>query len=308
MASLRSRLFLLMLRNSHLLRFKLRRQAVFDWDSSIDDFRAQVGKTSGLFGKLPEGIAVEPVQIDQLYAEWVKPSTQTGNQTILYFHGGGYVSGTCQAHRTHVSKVVQASGVRALTFEYRLAPENPYPAGLEDALQAYRWLLAQDIAADDIIFMGDSAGGGLALATLLAGREENLPMPNAAVALSPWTDLACTGQTYTSNRQIDPLTPGDSWTVFSKYYVGEADPKNPLVSPLYGDLTGLPPLLLYVGDHEVLLDDTLQFAEKAQKAGVSVNLNVGAQMFHCYPICAPIFPEATEAMNEIGAYIQNQLA
>jgi monoterpene epsilon-lactone hydrolase len=305
MPSFRSRLFLFVLRNRHLLRFRLKRRDIIDWNTSVEELRREVGKTSKLFGKLPKRITVSPVNIDDLYAEWISLSGAEKDRAILYFHGGGYVMGSVPTHRTHVAKFVKGSGVNALLFEYRQAPDNPFPAAVEDSVKAYQWLLAQGIAPSHIIFTGDSAGGGLALATLLALKDKNMPLPKAAIALSPWTDLKCTGDSYhTAN---DPLSPGESWTVFSKYYAGDSDPTNPWISPLYGDLHGLPPLLIYVGEHEVLRDDSIRFAEKAKEAGVDVNLTVGKGMFHCYPVCSPLFPEATQAMEEICAFIKKQI-
>lgn len=307
MPSIRSRLFLGVIRNSHLLKFKLKRESTFDFDSSIEEFRAQVDKTPSLFGKLPDHIELEPIMIDDLYAEWLCHADAPKDEAILYFHGGGYVSGTCAAHRTHVSKVVNSSLINAMTFQYRVAPEHPFPAALDDALAAYRYLLDQGFAPQRIAFMGDSAGGGLCLATLNAIKTQGLPMPTAVVALSPWTDLACTGDSYQSNAD-SCLSPDGSWTVFSHYYAPDMDKTNPLISPLYGDLAGLPPMRIYVGSDEVMLDDAIQYAEKAKAAGVEVVLTVGEGLFHCYPICAPIFPEATEAMAELCAFMKLHVA
>jgi monoterpene epsilon-lactone hydrolase len=307
MPSIRSRLFLGVIRNSHLLRFKLKRQSTFDFDSSIEEFRAQVDKTPALFGKLPDHMQLESVMISDLYAEWLRHVEAPQDEAILYFHGGGYVSGTCEAHRTHVSKVVNGSHINALTFQYRVAPEHPFPAALDDALAAYRCLLDQGFAPQKIAFMGDSAGGGLCLATLNAIKDKKLPMPAVVVALSPWTDLACTGDSYQTNAATC-LSPTGSWTVFSSYYVGEADATNPWISPLYGSLAGLPPMRIYVGSDEVMLDDAVQYAEKAKAAGVDVTLTVGEGLFHCYPICAPAFPEATEALAELCKFMKQHVA
>jgi acetyl esterase/lipase len=158
----------------------------------------------------------------------------------------------------------------------------------------------------NIVFAGDSAGGGLCLATLLALRDKGIPLPAAAVALSPWTDLRCTGASYRRNAG-KCLSPNGTWTAFSSHYVGDHDPALPWISPLYGDLRGLPPLLIYAGGDEILLDDSVRFAEKAQDAGVDVALRVGKGLFHCYPVCAPLFPEATRAMNEICGFIKHHL-
>ena len=307
MSSLRSRLFLFVLRNRHLLHGQLKPRAMIDWNTSIDDFRRDVDKSSRLFGKVPDGIEVSSVDIDGLPAEWIVPTGVAKDKVILYFHGGGYVSGNCRAHRMHVAKIVKRSNIGALLFEYRLAPERPFPSAVYDSLKAYMYLLDQGVAPGRIAFMGDSAGGGLCLATLLALKDQKIPLPSAAVALSPWTDLACAGDTYTTNLDVEPLAPTESWTVFSHYYVGvNNDPQNPYISPLYGDLLGLPPILIYVGEYEVMLSDSIRFAEKAENAGVDVTLHVGKGLFHCYPVCAPLFPEATQAMEEISDFLNMQ--
>jgi monoterpene epsilon-lactone hydrolase len=307
MPSLQSRLFLFVLRHRHLLRFQLKRRATIDWNTSIPQLRQEAEKSSKLFGKLPKGIEVSPITIDGLSAEWIIPSRATKDKVILYFHGGGYVMGSCQAHRSIVAKFVKGSEVGALLFDYRLAPEHPFPAALEDSVTAYRWLLIKGVSPSHIVFVGDSAGGGLCLATLIALRDKGIPLPAAAVALSPWTDLKCTGESYRTKVKVDPLTWPESWTVFSKYYAGDNDPCNPWISPYYGDLHGLPPILIYVGEDEVLLDDSTRFAEKAKDAGVDVTLKVGEGMFHCFPVCAPLFPEAKQAMDEICTFIKTHI-
>lgn len=308
MPSLRSRMFVFMLQHMHLLQGKLKREATIDWNTSIEGFRQQAERGAKAFGKLPDDIAIVPVEIGEMYAEWIMPAGGTQDRVILYFHGGGYVSGNCQTHRTHVAKFVQTSGMAALLFDYRIAPEHPFPAALDDAVAAYRWLLSEGVAPSRIAFAGDSAGGGLVLATLLALRDQGLALPAAAAALSPWTDLKCTGESLTTRRDIDPLTPGDAWMVFSHYYVGDNDPGMPWISPLYGDLGGLPPLLINAGDRDVLFDDAARFVEKAQAVGVDARLSVGEGLFHCYPVCAPFFPEARQALDEICAFLNTHTA
>jgi len=304
MPSLRSRLFVFALLNRHFLQGQWKRRALVDWDTSMPELRAEIEKGAGFFGKLPEGFSLKPVDIDGLPAEWMLPPGATQEQAILYFHGGGYATGSIPAHRNIVAKFVKESGVPALLFEYRLAPEHPFPAALDDAAASYRYLLGQGIAPERIVFIGDSAGGGLALATLLAAREQGLPLPAGTVAMSPWTDLKNTGASLVTNAKVDPLTWKESQAVFAKYYADDEDPGNPLISPLYGDLHGLPPLLIYVGKDEMLRDDSTRFAAKAQAAGVDVTLHVGEGMFHCYPACAPLFPEATQALREIGEFVR----
>jgi len=170
-----------------------RRPEKVDWSTydAVLKFRKQVEEGASRWGPLPNDIALETAAIDKLHVEWLSPQGSQDNSVVLYFHGGGYVSGTCAAHRPIVAKFVRGSGVRALLFEYRLAPENPYPAALDDALSAYKWLLTQNIPSTSIAFMGDSGGGGLCLATLLAIRDQGLPLPSGAVVLSPMT-MSCT--------------------------------------------------------------------------------------------------------------------
>jgi len=306
MPSFRSRLVRFLIKHRHLLRLQFKPTTI-DWNTSIADLRQLVEKSAGMFGKLPPQIEVSPARLDGLEAEWIRPAQARQDGAILYFHGGGYVVGSCPAHRSIVAKFVKDSGVGALLFGYRLAPEHPFPAALEDALTAYEWLLAQDISSSRIAFVGDSAGGGLCLATLLALRDKGIPLPAAAVALSPWTDLTCSGESYQSKVKVDPATWPGSWTVFSRYYAQDNDPGLPWISPLYGDLQGLPPLLIHVGSDEVLLDDSVRFAEKAKDAGVEVTLKVGEGMFHCFPVCAPLFPEAKQAMDEICKFIKTHI-
>ncbi len=270
----------------------------------MPELRAEIEKGAGFFGKLPDGFTLEPVDIDGLPAEWMLPPGATKDRAILYFHGGGYATGSIPAHRGIVAKFVKAGDTGALLFEYRLAPEHPFPAALDDAVAAYRYMLAQGVAPERIVFIGDSAGGGLALAALLAVRDQGIPLPAGAVALSPWTDVKNTGASWETNAKVDPLTWRESQAVFAKYYAGDQDAGNPLMSPLYGDLHGLPPLLIYVGSYEVMLDDSTRFAAKAQAAGVDVTLHIGEGMFHCYPACAPLFPEAKQAMEAIGAFVK----
>lgn len=307
MPSLRARLFKFVLQNRHLLRFRLKKETI-DWNTyeAILHFRQQVEAGAGRFGKLPAGIEVSPVTIDGIPAEWILPPQAIKEKIIMYFHGGGYVSGTCRAHRSIAAKFVKCSEIGALLFEYRLAPEHPYPAALDDSVTMYRWLLAQDIASSNIVFLGDSAGGGLCLATLLALRDQGIPLPAAAVAYSPVTDYKCTGESYRTKAKVC-LSPEGMAPALAKHYAGDKDPDLPYISPLYGELQGLPPLLIYAGEDETLLDDSTRFSEKAKAAGVDVTLRVGKGMFHCYPAMAPLFPEATLAMDEICAFIKTRI-
>jgi acetyl esterase/lipase len=298
------------MRNSHFLRFQPKRE---EWtrNTSIPRFRQQCEAGNSRV-KMPEGIAISPVVIPGVtgiqnrHAEWLQAPESTKDKVILYTVGGGYVSGSCADHRAMVAKITQGSGVSTLLFDHRLAPEDPYPAALEDAVAAYRWLLVQGIEPSNIMIVGESAGGGLCLATLLALRDQGIPIPAAAVALSPWTDLTCSGKSYRTNARVC-LAPAGMSAVCSQYYAGGNDPRLPWISPLFGDLHGLPSIYICVGGDETMLDDSIAYAEKAQAAGVDVTLKVWDGMFHCFPLMAPLFPEATQALNEICTFIQLHL-
>jgi acetyl esterase/lipase len=307
MPSLRSRLFVFALKYRHLLRFQLKRRSLVTWSTSIPRLRKETEKGAGFFGKLPAQLRLSPVMINGISAEWIQPAQTGTDKVILYFHGGGYAIGSCKAHRGIVAKFVQGTGIGALVFDYRLAPEHPYPAALDDSVTAYRWLLSQGLSSFRIAFVGDSAGGGLCLATLLALKDQGIPLPAAAAAMSPWTDLKNTGESWVTNAELDTLCWKDAQIVFSKYYVGDSDPGLPWISPLYGDLRGLPPILLHVGGDELLLSDSTRFAQKAEEASVDVTLRVGKGLFHCFPVCSPLFPEARQAMDEICAFVCSHL-
>lgn len=299
-------MFLSLIRNRHLFQFKLRKP---DFDPSIEGvfkLRIQAENAARYFGKLPKNIQLKPVDIGGIYAEWVLPHGADPKKVMLYFHGGGYVVGSAQGHRLHTGKFVKATGIPALVFNYRLAPEHPFPAAVEDSLNAYKYLLDKGSEPANIVFMGDSAGGGLCLATLLAIKMQGLPLPAAAVALSPWVDLKCTGDSYTTKASVC-LSPEGSWDAWGKMYFGDHSPEDPLVSPLYGDLKGLPPLLIIVGGDEILLDDSREFAKKAEVAGVDVTLIIGEGMCHCYPAFANILPEAKQALASISTFVKSSL-
>jgi acetyl esterase/lipase len=239
----------------------------------------------GTVWPVADDIAVETVQAGGVPAEWsIAPGSSQG-RVLLYFHGGGYCSGGVASHRRLVTEAGRAAGARTLAIEYRLAPENPYPAALEDALAAWRWLLAQGIAAGSIALGGDSAGGGLALALLLKLRDAGESLPAAAWLLSPWTDLSLSGDSLSSRDAIDPLIHRAYLAELAGDYTPAGmDPKDPRVSPLFADLAGLPPLMIQVGSAETLLDDAVRLAARAGAADVPVTLEIWPHMIHAWPM------------------------
>jgi acetyl esterase/lipase len=195
-----------------------------------------------------------------------------------------------------------------LLLDYRLAPEHPFPAAVHDTVAAYQWLLACGTPPEQIVMGGDSSGGGLALAAMLWLREHALAVPAAGVLLSPWLDLALTGSSIQSHATIDPLVSQESLRLAASYYMGDADPKTPLASPVYADLRGLPPLLIQVGAHEVLLSDSTRLAEQARAVGVDVTIEVWDAMWHVWHAWAEVLPEGKQAIERIGTFIRQQLA
>ncbi len=306
MTSLKAKIMIGLMRNRHLFKGRLRKETQNESVEAVLKFRAACEKGAERFGKLPEGISIKQEVIHTIITEWIIPENALENKLIFYVHGGGYVSGSCNDHRALVSKIALNSGITTLLYEYGLAPENPFPAALDDSLNVYKAVLEKGYKAENILMMGESAGGGLSLALLLKLRDNGIPLPSAAVAISPWTDLSCSSETYLTKNKVS-LAPLNSWNVFSHYYVAKSDVRNPYISPLFGDLKGLPPLFINSGNSDELFDDGKKFAQKAKQAGVDVFFREGEGMVHCYPMMAPFFPEATEAMNEIVQFIKQHL-
>ena len=254
-----------------------------------------------------EDVACEPVEVDGIAAEWVSIRGVEPQRTILYLHGGGYVLGSIKTHREVVSRIARASGARALLIDYRLGPENVFPAAVDDAVAAYRWLRGQGVPANEIVIAGDSAGGGLTLATLVALRDAGDELPAAGVGISPWTDLAGEGESMTTNAGVDPMVGKAGLDQMARQYVGpDGDLKHPLASPLHAELAGVPPLLLQVGGAETLLDDSTRFAEKAKAAGVEVTLEEWEDMIHVWHFFAGMLPEGQQAIERIGEFVRQR--
>ncbi len=237
-------------------------------------------------------------------AEWVAADGASDSRVVLYFHGGGYIIGSPRTHRPMLAHLSRDSGARVLSLDYRLAPEHPFPAPVEDAVASYRWLLSEGYDPSTIALAGDSAGGGLTVAALVQIRYLGLPVPAAGVCVSPWVDMEGLGESMETRAEADPMIVREGLLLSAKTYLGGADPRAPLAAPLYADLRGLPPLLIQVGDAEVLLDDSTRLAGVAREAGVKVQMDVWDDMIHVWPLFAPILPEGKQAIAQAGEFIK----
>jgi len=267
--------------------------------------RAQYERAEKVFPTPPE-VKVERVNAPAAPAEWLRPPSAAPGRVVLYLHGGGYVIGSPRSHRHLAAAVAGAAGASALLLDYRLAPEHPFPAAVEDATAAYRWLLDQAIAPEHIVIAGDSAGGGLTVATLLALREARVPLPAGGVCISPWVDLTCSGASYATKAAADPIVRRAGVEEMARAYLGATPPRTPLASPLFADLRGLPPLLIHVGSDEVLLDDAVQLAERAKAAGVDATLEIYDRMIHVWHWFLPMLDEAQTAVEAIGRFVRSR--
>lgn len=270
---------------------------------TIQEMRANMDASTGLM-PLPEDVVYTPVQIDGVDAEWSEAPEVAVDRVILYFHGGGYTIGSIATHRQVVADLSRAAGVRVLSLAYRLGPENPHPAAVEDAVSAYRFLLSLELQPGHIAFAGDSAGGGLTVAALIAVRDAGLPSPAAGVCISPWLDLTQSGESYQTRAAEDPLVSKSMLDLMSAAYLDGQDPRQPTASPLFAKLEGLPPILIQVGTAEVLLDDSLRFAEAGKAAGVDVELQVWEDMIHVWHCFAALIPQGGEAIAKIAEYLE----
>ena len=252
---------------------------------------------------LDDDIETQRVGVNGVPAEWISAPESQESRVVLYLHGGGYLFGSVRTHRVMLAHLARAAKARVLALDYRLAPEIPFPAPVEDSVSAYRWLLAQGISAQKMVIGGDSAGGGLAVAAMVALRSVGEPLPAAGVCISAWTDMESTGQSMTTNAEADPSVSKERLLKIAKVYLNGKDPRAPLASPVHADLTGLPPLLLQVGSIEVLLDDSTLLKSRAKEAGVSVEMEVWDDMPHVWHHYAPILPEARQAIGKIGEFV-----
>jgi len=272
-------------------------------DVTIEQMRRRAATVERLVPKPAAGTGTLALDAGGVRANRVSTRLSESCRDVLFLHGGGFIVGSPALYRHFTWRIASAAHARVLVVDYRLAPEHPFPAALDDAVRAYRWLLADGAKPQRIAVIGDSAGGGLALSLLLRLRDQRIPLPAAAVALSPWTDLALTGPSLKLNASADPLVSPDQARRFVDCYLASADPRSPYASPLYGNPEGLPPTIIQVGSDEVLRDDAVRMADRMRAAGCCVQLEIWPRMPHVWHLFAPVIPEARQAIERIGTFV-----
>ncbi|MEZ4292077.1 MAG: alpha/beta hydrolase fold domain-containing protein [Myxococcota bacterium] len=273
---------------------------------TVLEMRAKMEAASAA-APMPEATKLVDVDAQGAKAQWTDADGARGDAAFVYLHGGGYVMGSLVTHRNLVANLSRQAGIRALSVDYRLAPEHPFPPPSKMPWNAVLYVQSQGIAPDRIVVAGDSAGGGLTAATLLALRDRGHAMPAAGVLISPWLDLTQSGDTIRSLADADPMVTLDLLTKSAAAYAAKTDPKAPLVSPLFADLAGLPPLLIHVGTAEILLDDARRFAAAAKAAGVDATLEEWPDMIHVWHSFAGLLPESQQAVDRIAAFVKEQI-
>jgi acetyl esterase/lipase len=276
-------------------------------DTDIEELRRQFTYLTQRFGQVPQGTTFESTQVGPVKGEWVKVAGASDSRLILYFHGGGYVSGSPQTHRPLIARLCQAAQSNAFCPAYRLAPDFAFPAGLRDGIDAYRYLLQNRIAPQSIVLAGDAAGGGLAFACLLAIRNAGLAMPAAAVAMSPWADLSLSGWSMLQNQKNDAALSWDLLFVAARHYLKKQNPADPYASPVFASFRDFPPIMVHAGSNEILRDDASRLGERAAEAGVPVSVEIYDGMQHVFQ-ASPYVPEARVSLQRLGQFIKSRTA
>jgi acetyl esterase/lipase len=271
--------------------------------ASLEDMRKGIDAMGEMAPRL-DNVTSEAVDAGGVDAEWFSVSGGDADRVVLYLHGGGYVIGSVQSHRVLLERLAVAADCRVLALNYRLAPEAPFPAAVDDAVAAYKWLLSQGLTASKIATAGDSAGGGLTMATLVALRDGGETLPACAAPISPWVDMEGTGDSMQSRASVDPMVQKEILDQLAGTYLGGANAQDPLASPLHANLDGLPPLLIQVGDCETLLDDSTRLEAKLKAAGVDATLEVWPEMIHVWHLFAPMLDKGQEAIDRIGEFVR----
>lgn len=256
--------------------------------------------------KVPDDVTLQPVDVDGVPGEYLIAPGASDDKVVLYLHGGGYVIGSIKSHRYLMQNISRHSGAKTLGINYRLAPEDPFPAALEDATKAYLWLLTEGYKPENIAIGGDSAGGGLTLATLINLRDQDQPLPAAGVLISPWADLTGEAESVKSRADSDPMIKPESLYELGGKYLNGIDPKTLLASPMFAGMNGLPPLCIHVGGREILYDDAITIANKAKHVGVEVELLDEPELFHVWHAFAPMLDEAQQAVEKIGDFLKRK--
>lgn len=265
-------------------------------------------KLTARWNRPVEGFGYVAEMADGVSGEWIFPPGGDKTKVLLYFHGGGYFSGSTNTHRSLVSQITKLAGVSCFSINYRLAPEHPYPAAIEDCAKAYRWLLAKGFSANDICFGGDSAGGGCVMGALTFLRDNQVQLPKCAIALSPWLDLTLSGETLHTHKDLDPMLRADSMPMVRDFYMAGQVAGAAYASPIFHSLKNLPPIYVQVGEHELLLSDSLRLAEKAKEDGTTVTLDIFPKMFHVFNAFWPVLPAARDANKKLADFLSTQLS
>lgn len=271
---------------------------------TIAEYRAQSASTAKFASRPPKGMHIEHITVDDLAAAWIRPADADKSKVVLHLHGGGYVTGSIASHLMMCIPMAQTLKMNVLLPEYRLAPEHPFPAAIDDVLKIYHWLLTQGYAANDIIISGDSAGGGLGVAVVAALRDQNEALPAAMICISPWADLTMEGRSHSTRAKAEAVLNADVLREWALCYTNESNLSNPLVSPIFANLRDFPPLLIQVGSDEILVDDAIALAEKAKSAGVDVTLKIWDGMWHVWQALGDLIPESEKSFEEIRQFIQ----
>ncbi len=295
-------------------RARLIRSLTSRYIRKIDLAHADIGKMRkrldqlGRLTRAARNVSIEEGKLHELKVEWYRPENAQSGKVLLYLHGGAFILGSCDSHRKLVTQIARAGRIDAVQPEYRLAPEHPYPAGLQDCVGVYRALLEYGYNPDNIVVAGDSAGGGLTMSLMLELRHTGLPLPGAAVLLSPFLDLTASGESVTTRAAQDPWFRAEDVNVVIKYYCPDENLEDPLISPVFANVAGLPPTLVQVGNDEILLSDSKRIAEKLEAAGVDVDLQVFPEMWHVFQLFVGKMPESRGAVDKIGAFIQTHFS
>ena len=284
---------------------RIKRKAKYD---DLMFARKGFERISSRFNKHLSGFAYTQLSIEGMKCEWIIPKGADEKKVLLYFHGGGYATGSINTHRSLVSQIAKNANIKALLIEYHLSPEFKYPTPILDAVAVYQWLLKNGFTPAQIAFGGDSAGGGICIAALTYLRDHQLPLPKCAIALSPWLDLTLSGNSYKTHKDIDPMLVAEGMPIWAKAYLGDAAPDSPYASPLLHELNNLSPIYIQVGEEEMLLDDSVRFTEKASAAGVKMDLEIYPEKFHVFNAFWRVLPKAREANKKLGEFLKRELA